>query len=127
MYSDGSEIRTIDYNEQLQSMIVTGESRIQSLDYDPVDKIIYWIDSFDSSIKRAIIPDIQDPNHGMAFTQDMNLKSTNKLIDIDVDWVARYVLLFLFNYIVNLIPFIFQEIFIGLRWIYRDQNLVVVY
>ncbi|KAF7489353.1 hypothetical protein SSS_07649 [Sarcoptes scabiei] len=87
-YSEGPEIRFIDYQGQYQSSIVIGD-RIQALDYDPIEKIIYWIDSFDSSIKRAVIPDIKDPNHGMAFTQDMKLQSPNKMIDIDVDWVAR--------------------------------------
>lgn len=72
--------------------------RIQALDYDPIEKIIYWIDSFDSSIKRAVIPDIKDPNHGMAFTQDMKLQSPNKMIDIDVDWVARYYKYFIYSF-----------------------------
>lgn len=88
-YSDGTEIRTIDYNGQYQSLIVNGETRVQALDFDPVEKIIYWIDSFDSSIKRAIIPNVNDPSHGMAFSQDMKLKTSNKLMAIDVDWVGR--------------------------------------
>lgn len=89
LFSDGPEIRSIEASKQMQSAVVSGETRIQALDYDPLQGIIYWADSYDQSIKRAVMPTLEDPSHGMAFSQDMKLKDDNKPVDLSVDWVAR--------------------------------------
>lgn len=90
LYSDGPEIRSIEAANQLQTSVVSGETRIQAVDYDPVSRIVYWADSYDLSIKRAVLPNMEDPNHGMAFSQDIKLKDiSNKPVDISVDWVGR--------------------------------------
>lgn len=90
LYANGPEIRTIEMSKQVQSSVVGGETRIQAVDFDPVSGIVYWADSYDQSIKRAILPNVEDPGHGIAFSQDMKLKDMiTKPIDIAVDWVGR--------------------------------------
>lgn len=91
LYADGPEIRSIESEQQLQSSVVTGETRVQAVDFDPTQKIIFWVDSYDMSIKRAVLPSIDDVSHGMALAQDIRLKTGNKPVDIAVDWVGRYV------------------------------------
>ena len=111
LYTDGPEIRCIESTKNSQSSLVSGETRIQAVDFDPTSKIIYWADSYDQSIKRAVMPTINDPSHGMAFSQDMKLKGVNKPVDIAVDWVAKYAFhLLAFLQITN---FSFSGIFIG--------------
>ena len=92
LYSDGPEIRSLESAaaNQLQSSVVSGETRIQSVDYDPTTKIVYWADSYDLSIKRAVLPNLEDVSHGMAFSQDIKLKDAkSKPVDLAVDWVAK--------------------------------------
>lgn len=77
MYSSGSGVRVIiasaDSHKQID--LVAGQGRIEGMDYDPVDKFIYWTDSSDKSVKRAIIPDLEgDPEKlGAQFPQDLQL------------------------------------------------------
>ena len=43
LYADGPDIRALDLQQQHQSSLVAGESRIQSLDYDPITGISHSI------------------------------------------------------------------------------------
>lgn len=36
LFANGPDVRAIDLNQQHQSSLITGESRVQALDYDPV-------------------------------------------------------------------------------------------
>jgi len=89
LYANGPEVRAVDVGEHHQSSLISGESRIQAIDFDPVESIIYWSDSHERAIKRAVIPDISDSSHGNGFPQNLNLKSLSSPVDIAVDWVAR--------------------------------------
>lgn len=89
LFANGPDIRAID-NEQLrQDLIVSGQSRIQSLDYDPIKQIVYWTDSYEQNIKRAYLPDLKDSKHGSEFAQNLDIKSVIKPTDIAVDWVGQ--------------------------------------
>lgn len=59
---------------------------------------MYWTDSHEKTIKRAYIPDPKDPEHGVGFPQNLELKGLTKPTDIAVDWIGRYINL-LKNYI----------------------------
>lgn len=89
LYANGPEIRAIEVNEQHQSSLISGESRIQAIDFDPVDSIVYWSDSHEKTIKRAIMPNVNDSSHGNGFPQNLNLKEISQPIDLAVDWVAK--------------------------------------
>lgn len=51
--------------------------------------IIYWIDSFEKTGKRAVMPNPHDHEHGIGFAQNLEFKGLTKPSDIAVDWVAR--------------------------------------
>ncbi|CAG2168284.1 unnamed protein product, partial [Oppiella nova] len=89
LYTDGPDIRAVDLSQQHQSSLVAGESRVQSLDFDPITDILYWTDTYDKTIKRAVIPNPSDPEHGNGFSQNLDLKGLTKPVDIAVDWVGR--------------------------------------
>lgn len=89
LFADGPDIRAVDLPQQHQSSLISGESRIQSLDYDPITDILYWTDTYDKTIKRAVIPNPNDPEHGNGFSQNLELKGLTKPVDIAVDWVGR--------------------------------------
>lgn len=55
----------------------------------PLD-VLYWTDSYEKTIKRAALPDPNDPEHGTGYSQNLELKGLTKPVDIAVDWVARY-------------------------------------
>lgn len=88
-YANGPEIRAVDAGEHHQSSLISGESRIQAIDFDPIESIIYWTDSHERAIKRAILPEINDPSHGNGFPQNLNLKSISQPVDIAIDWIGR--------------------------------------
>lgn len=67
---------------------MTGQSRIQSLDYDPINQIVYWTDTYEQNIKRAYIPNLKDLKHGSEYPQSLDIKYISKPTDIAVDWVA---------------------------------------
>lgn len=89
LYANGPEVRAVDAGEHHQSSLIGGESRIQALDFDPSESIIYWTDSHEKTIKRALLPDISDHSHGNGFPQNLNVKGISQPVDIAVDWVAR--------------------------------------
>lgn len=88
MFANGPDIRAIDYEQQRQDLIVTGQSRIQSIDYDPVNQIVYWTDTYEQNIKRAYIPDLKDTKHGSEYAQSLDIKYVSKPTDIAVDWIG---------------------------------------
>lgn len=50
--------------------------------------MVYWTDSYEKTIKRSFIPDPFDRDHGLGHSQNLELKSSSKLSDIAVDWIA---------------------------------------
>lgn len=88
-YANGPEIRSVDASELHQSSLISGQSRIQALDFDPSQRVVYWADSHDRSIKRAIIPDVSDLSHGNGFPQNLNVRGISQPVDIAIDWIAR--------------------------------------
>lgn len=89
LFANGPDIRAIDYEQERQDLIVTGQSRIQSLDYDPIEQIVYWTDTYEQNIKRAYLPDLKDPKHGSEYAQSLDIKYVSKPTDIAVDFVGK--------------------------------------
>jgi hypothetical protein len=40
-------------------IVISDERRIEALDIDPVDEIIYWVDSYDRNIRRSFMLEAQ--------------------------------------------------------------------
>lgn len=89
LYTNGPDIRMLDMKNEVQSSVITGESRVQALDYDPRDHMLYWTDSYEKTIKRAFLPNLTDVSAGIGFPQNLELKGLTKPNAIAVDWVGR--------------------------------------
>ncbi|XP_022692321.1 low-density lipoprotein receptor-related protein 2-like isoform X2 [Varroa jacobsoni] len=93
MYTSERSIRLVIQSAESHKQIdlVADQGRIEGLDYDPVEKFVYWVDRSDKSVKRAIIPDLErDPEKlGAQYPQDLQLSGLNKPTAVAVDWVAH--------------------------------------
>lgn len=57
LYSTGEEIYGQTISKQLRQFdVIKNESRIESIDFDPKDMMLYWADSEEKSIRRSLIP-----------------------------------------------------------------------
>lgn len=89
LYTNGPDIRMLDLKNEIQGPVITGESRVQALDYDPREHMLYWTDSYEKTIKRAFLPNLTDVSAGIGFPQNLELKGLTKPNAIAVDWVGR--------------------------------------
>ncbi|KFM82299.1 Low-density lipoprotein receptor-related protein 2, partial [Stegodyphus mimosarum] len=90
MYSTGSEVRAFQLKMDHQFSFITGESRIQALDYDITKDIMYWTDTSEKTIKRSFIPDVMYQDTSSGFAQNLELKGLTKPSALAVDWVSGH-------------------------------------
>lgn len=75
MYSSGSEIRGFeDHNKRLLD-VIENENRIEAVDFDPMNEMIYWVDSYNRSIRRSYMVNAQDGKVKMGYAQSLNIES----------------------------------------------------
>ncbi|KAI5717758.1 hypothetical protein M8J77_010754 [Diaphorina citri] len=89
VYSNGPEIRAYETHKRRFRDVISDERRIEALDIDPVDEIIYWVDSYDRNIRRSFMLEAQKGQVQAGFGQDLGIKSIGKLTAIAVDWIAH--------------------------------------
>lgn len=77
MYTNGREVRLVipTPESSKQTVLIAGESNIFGVDFDPVEKFVYWVDVDAKTIKRAVIPNLQnDPEKlGTQYPQDLQI------------------------------------------------------
>jgi len=57
LYSTGEDIYGQTISKQLRQFdVIKNESRIESIDFDPKEMMLYWADSEEKSIRRSLIP-----------------------------------------------------------------------
>jgi len=57
LYSTGEEIFGEHIGKQLRAFgVIKNETRIESIDFDPKEMMVYWADSEEKAIKRSFIP-----------------------------------------------------------------------
>lgn len=89
LFSDGSNVISLNTTLRKEREVIFGEKRIQSLDFDPHSHIVFWTDPMDLSIKRSFIPEssnqveIGHPQIIVSFTKSA------VPVDLSVDWVAQ--------------------------------------
>jgi low density lipoprotein-related protein 2 len=89
LFSDGTNVISLNTTQRKEREVIFGEKRIQSLDFDPHSHIVFWTDPMDLSIKRSYIPEssnqveIGHPQVIVSFTK------TAVPVDLSVDWVAQ--------------------------------------
>ncbi|XP_012271678.1 low-density lipoprotein receptor-related protein 2 [Orussus abietinus] len=89
VFGDGSEIRAYNLHKREVTDVLTQEKRVQSIDFDPRAEYIYWIDSYDKTIKRSYMINARYGEVKKGYAQDLKTKSKAWPTSIAVDWVAE--------------------------------------
>lgn len=88
MFANGPEIRAFvqDKNEELD--IIASEKRIEAIDYDPKNEMVFWADSYDKTIKRSYMINAKQGKVKSGFAQDLNMKGNAKPTALAIDYVG---------------------------------------
>uniref|UniRef100_T1IUN7 EGF-like domain-containing protein n=1 Tax=Strigamia maritima TaxID=126957 RepID=T1IUN7_STRMM len=88
LYTNGPDL--LRYNIQRADLaeVIHGQTRIQSLDYEPHQNMVYWVDSNDLTLKRSFLLS-KDGSFISGFAQDLNLTILKYPMGIAVDWIAK--------------------------------------
>lgn len=88
MFANGPEIRAFvqDKNEELD--IIASEKRIEAIDYDPKNEMVFWADSYDKTIKRSYMINAKQGEVKSGFAQDLNMKGNAKPTSLAIDYVG---------------------------------------
>ncbi|XP_063240571.1 low-density lipoprotein receptor-related protein 2 [Bacillus rossius redtenbacheri] len=89
LYANGPEIRSYMVSERRQIDVIRDEKRIEAIDYDPRAEMVFWVDSYEKTIKRSFMPNAQEGQVKTGFAQDLNVKGNSKATSIAVDWVGQ--------------------------------------
>ncbi|OQV14980.1 Low-density lipoprotein receptor-related protein 2 [Hypsibius exemplaris] len=90
LLASGSEIRRLKMNRAGSGPydnVISNESRINAVDYDIKNDMIYWADSNDRTIKRSFIPHA-DSETRAGHPQTLDIPSVTKPDGLSVDWVG---------------------------------------
>ncbi|XP_039499245.1 low-density lipoprotein receptor-related protein 2 isoform X1 [Drosophila santomea] len=88
VFANGQEIRGLDLQKREEFDVIAAEKRIEALDYDAQQQIIFWADSYDKTIKRSYMVNAIDGRAKIGFAQDLNMKGGSKPTAVAVDWLA---------------------------------------
>lgn len=74
VFANGQEIRGLDLQKREEFDVIAAEKRIEALDYDAQQQIVFWADSYDKTIKRSYMVNAIDGRAKIGFAQDLNMK-----------------------------------------------------
>lgn len=88
LFSNGPEIRAFVQDKNEQFDVITAEKRIEAIDYDPKQEIVFWADSYDKTIKRSYMINAVNGEVKSGYAQDLNMKANSKPTALAVDYVG---------------------------------------
>ncbi|CAK1544808.1 unnamed protein product [Leptosia nina] len=88
MFANGPEIRAFVQDKNEEFDVITSEKRIEAIDYDPKQEMVFWVDSYDKSIKRSYMINALNGQVKSGFAQDLKSKANAKPTGIAVDYVG---------------------------------------
>lgn len=56
--------------------VISEEKRISSIDFDPRQEMIFWVDSYDNTLKRSYMIDARKGVVKAGYPQDLNIRGT---------------------------------------------------
>ena len=80
LFANGPELRAYDLRTREEMDVVDNEKRVQAIDFDPRTEYVFWIDSYDNTIKRSYMVNAKEGKAKIGHAQDLNMKSTYYLI-----------------------------------------------
>lgn len=75
LYANGPELRAYDLHTRQGMDVIDSERRVQAVDFDPRTEYVFWIDSYDNTIKRSYMVNAKDGQAKIGYAQDLNMKS----------------------------------------------------
>lgn len=88
LFSNGPEIRAFVQDKNEQFDVITAEKRIEAIDFDPKQGIVFWADSYDKTIKRSYMINAVNGEVKSGFAQDLNMKANSKPTAVAIDYVG---------------------------------------
>ncbi|CAH0730104.1 unnamed protein product, partial [Brenthis ino] len=89
IFANGPEIRAFVQDKNEQFDIITSEKRIEAIDYDPNQEMVFWADSYDKTIKRSYMVNALNGEAKTGYAQDLNMKGNSKPTAIAVDYIGE--------------------------------------
>jgi len=89
LLANGPGIRSLEQVQRRESDVIMGEKRIESVDFNPRSEMIFWVDSFDKSVRRSFMAGAKGGSVRIGFAQDLSIKGSGKPSAIAVDWLAE--------------------------------------
>lgn len=86
MFANGPEIRAFVQDKNEEFNVIGAEKRIEAIDYDPTNEMVFWADSYDKTIKRSYMVNALNGQVKSGFAQDLNMKGNAKPTAIAVDY-----------------------------------------
>ncbi|XP_065212523.1 low-density lipoprotein receptor-related protein 2 isoform X2 [Planococcus citri] len=88
LFANGPEIRGFEVHNKRMLEVIENEHRIEAIDYDPSNEMVFWADSYEKSIKRSYMVNGADGKAKIGYAQDLNIKGNSKPTGIAVDWIG---------------------------------------
>ncbi|CAB3367800.1 Hypothetical predicted protein [Cloeon dipterum] len=89
LLANGPGIRSLEQVQRRETDVVMGEKRIEAVDFNPRTEMVFWVDSFDKSVRRSYMAGAQGGHAKIGFAQDLSIKANGKPSAIAVDWLAE--------------------------------------
>lgn len=68
------QIRAYKVEENRELPVISEEKRINAIDYDPKQEMVFWADTYDNTIKRSYMIDAQKGAVKTGYPQDLNIR-----------------------------------------------------
>jgi low density lipoprotein-related protein 2 len=88
LLANGPGIRSLEQLQRRESDVIMGEKRIEAVDFNPRTEMIFWVDSFDKSVRRSFMAGARSGSARIGFAQDLSIKSNGKPSAVAVDYLA---------------------------------------
>ncbi|XP_059057986.1 low-density lipoprotein receptor-related protein 2 [Achroia grisella] len=88
MFANGPEIRAFVQDKNEEFDVITSEKRIEAIDFDPKNEMVFWADSYDKTIKRSYMVNAMGGQVKTGFAQDLNMKGNSKPTALAVDYIG---------------------------------------
>lgn len=75
LYANGPEIQGYEVHNRRLMDVIKNENRIEAVDFDPINEMIFWVDSYNKSIKRSYMVNAKEGKVTIGFAQDLEIKS----------------------------------------------------
>ncbi|XP_070148921.1 low-density lipoprotein receptor-related protein 2 [Polyergus mexicanus] len=88
LFANGPELRAYDLHTREEMDVIGNEKRVQAIDFDPRMEYVFWIDSYDNTIKRSYMVNAKEGQAKIGHAQDLNTKIDSKPTSLAVDWIS---------------------------------------